>query len=423
MLIHVLGAISFIFSVGQNISIYPNLKGPDLIKEKMIAAHQDFIEINLEEMIIKHHKRGEIIKTFDILKKGSFDSWGGLPSGLYFADFKSKIAYSSIAHVYMPWSIKIFGKYYIHGGPYYPSGKKLETIHSGGCIQLLNEDARMPFESIQKGTPILIVDKKNNNYDYQKPKTPLPAIPVASYLIADIDSGHIFSSKNANNQFSIASLTKLMTAIVAVESVDLRRSIQVKEKMLKTYGSIDGLAIGKNFGAVEILYPLLVSSSNGASEAVASLLGREKTIKLMNEKTRSIMMGNTEFVDVSGMNQENKSTAKDLFYLARYIFNNRFPLLKITKGEAVDFSRGAEKKWQNNKNLFFKDKNFIGGKTGYIKESGHVGVFLFQFSDKNDQKRNIVVIVLGANNLDKSEDGLKPIVQRTVKWLEENYFN
>jgi len=126
-----------------------------------------------------------------------------------------------------------------------------------------------------------------------------------------------------------------------------------------------------------------------------------------------ILMENTNFVDPSGFDLNNTSTAKDLFYLVRYIFNNRPPILEITKGKKVqsfgEVRFDIEKLW--NKNVFINDPTFIGGKTGFLKESGETAIFLFRFNDQ----RNIAISLL------KSKD-VEADTQKIYIWLQKNYF-
>ena len=128
-------------------------------------------------------------------------------------------------------------------------------------------------------------------------------------------------------------------------------------------------------------------------------------------------MENTVFTDPSGYDPGNTSNAKDLFYLARYLLNNRPPILKITRSEKVrsfgelDFE--VEELW--NKNIFAHDSTFVGGKTGFIKSSRYTSLFIFEF-EKDGEKRNIAIILLASQNLKRD-------TQIIYKWVQENYFN
>jgi len=207
-----------------------------------------------------------------------------------------------------------------------------------------------------------------------------------------------------------------MTAIVVAENVDLRKSILVKPEMLEAYGSTRGLEVGKSFRVVELFYPLLISSSNDAAEVLSGFLGRTKTIKMMNEKAKAILMKDTEFTDPHGLDPKNVSTARDLFQLARYITETRPPFWEITKGKEVwSFGKvrfDIKELW--NKNVFINDPNFVGGKTGFLAQSKYNALFIFKFLTKDKKKRNIVVILLGS-------DDVQIDTQKIYRWLLENY--
>jgi D-alanyl-D-alanine carboxypeptidase len=193
--------------------------------------------------------------------------------------------------------------------------------------------------------------------------------------------------------------------------------------MLESYGYTQGLEAGERFNVAELFYPLLIESSNDAAEVLGSILGKEQTIKLMNEKAKSILMPDTEFVDPHGFAPENISTSQDLFYLARYILINRPPIWKITRGEEGSSFAEVSFKNLNNKNLFFDSSNFIGGKTGFIATSGYNGIFLFSFNTKEGTKRDVAIVLLGSKGLKLGWDNLKKDVEKIDTWLEENYFS
>jgi len=382
------------------------------IRDGFINSQEEFLEVNLQQMKIKVWVNGLLVKEVPILRKGDPQEWGGTAAGLNKAISKNRSSFSVVSEVYMPWSIHFYGKYYIHGEPYYPGGKKLETEASGGCIQLSDQDAKTIFELAKEEMPVLVIDKEKENYQYPEAITEFPEISAKSYLVADLDSGFVFSEKDSQTQFPIASITKLITAIVVSENVDLRKSILVEKKMLEVYGSTKGLDAGKSFRVVELFYPLLIESSNDAAEVLSYFLGKEKTIKLMNEKAKSILMEKTNFTDPSGFDLKNVSTAQDLFYLGRYVLNNRPLLFEIGKGKEVksfgEIKFDIKKFW--NKNVFINDPNFIGGKTGFLKEAGQTALFIFRFGE-----RNILISLLNSENIEAD-------TQKIYKWLQENYF-
>lgn len=390
------------------------------MRKEMILNKTDFLEINLPEMKIRIYKKGLLEKEVLILKKGEVQEWGGSAVGLYKVMSGNKLSFSLVSEVYMPYALRYYGKYYIHGEPYHPGGQKTQYDISGGCISLKDEDAEMIYELAEINMPVLVIDKERDNYKYEVKKiTDFPEISAQSYLVADLDSGFIFSEKDSQLQFPLASLTKLITATVVAENVDLKKSISIQKQMCDAgYGSTEGLEPGKNFRIVELFYPLLIESSNDAAEALSYFLGRAKTIKLMNEKASSIWMEDTNFVDPSGFEPENVSTARDLFYLARYILNVRPLFLEITKGkEVLSFGGiGFDIKELWNKNIFINDPTFVGGKTGYTKSAKQTAMFIFRFIDKSGIERRIAIILL-------SSDSAETDSQKIYIWLQNNYFS
>lgn len=297
----------------------------------------------------------------------------------------------------MPFAINFWGKYYLHGPPYYPDGTPYTYSFSGGCIRFSNHDIKEIFNFAKIGMPILITDSgfKDDNYRYPKKESKKPPeISAESYLVADLNNGFIFLEKNSTQIYPIASITKLMSAIVVQESISLKRSILITEEMIKPFQKFrwfsPKLEIGKRYRVVELFYPALISSSNDAVEALSYFLGKEKTVKLMNEKAKSIGMFETQFFEPTGLGdllegkENNVSTARDLFYFAQYLLNIRPLFLKITKGEKVPSfgSISFDIQSLNNKNIFFKEPNFIGGKTGYTKSTDNTALFLFTFKTK-----------------------------------------
>lgn len=387
------------------------------LKKEFILNKNNFIEVNFPEMKIRIYKGGMMAKEVQISARGDVKSWGGTAAGLYKVISKSKLSFSVVAEVYMPYSIHFYGKYYIHGEPYYPGGEKRITDITGGCVQLSDKDAEEIFNLIEREMPVLVIDKESDHYQYREGKAvEPPGVSAQSFLAADLDTGFVLGEKEMSRQLPIASLTKLMTAVVVSENIDLRKSITITEGMLQAYGSTKGLERGKGFRIVELFYPLLIESSNDAAEALAAFLGKEKTLRLMNEKARSILMENTNFTDPSGFDPLNISTAVDLFQLARYVSNNRPPIWEITRGKTVQsfgpVSFNVSEFW--NKNVFAFDPNLVGGKTGFIKQSEYTAIFIFQFLDGDQEIRNITIIILGSDNLETD-------TQKIYKWLEEEY--
>lgn len=297
-------------------------------KKDLILEGADFLDVDLSEMKINFYQKGFLIKKISILVKGDPEFWGGTPLGIYQVISKYKLAFSSVAEVYMPWSVNFYGKYYIHGQSDYQDSSLSDFDYTGGCIRLTNENAKIVYDLAERGMPVLVSD---DNYDGFIPETSqkmqlIPEVTSYSYLVADLDSSFVFSEKISQTTLPIASLTKLMTTLAVIEGIDLRKSILVTDQMLTPFGETQGLEAGKKYKLVELLYPDLIESSNDAAEILSYFLGKEKTIKLMEEKAKAIGMKNTKFAEPTGLSKENISTSQDLFYLGKYILKTRPPL-------------------------------------------------------------------------------------------------
>jgi hypothetical protein len=367
------------------------------VRISMIAEKKDFLEANLQDMMVRVFKEGNLEKEVPILAKGDPQSWGGSASGIYSILSGNKASYSNIAKVYMPYALHYFGKYYIHGEPYYPGGEKSTSDVSGGCLRLEDQDAKEIYNLVSVNMPFLVIDKERDNFQYKKTSVKIPEVLAESYLIADMDSGFVFSDKETSKILPIGRLTELMTASAVAESVNLERSIETGMGELRV---------------VELFYPLLIESSDWAANDLARFLGKNRTVSLMNEKAKSILMENTSFVSPAGIELENISTAQDLFYLTRHISNNRYLLWQVSKGKRVTSfgEMTIDIKAMENKNVFI-DKAGLAG----IKTSEDSGVYVLNFNAKG-QERRVALIILKSPNLKSDAENL-------YDWLNKSYFN
>lgn len=393
------------------------LKSFSDLRDDFIERGESFLEINLADQKVRLYDQGELVRESRTLALGDPDTWGGSAAGIYRIRAGYPLSYSVVSEVYMPYALHYYGKYYLHGEPYYPGGRPLVSDFSGGCIRLPDQEAEKFYQLTEIGMPVLVVDHEREGHSHSNSRLfEFPDISARAYLVADLDSGFVLAEKNSVDTYPIASITKLMTAVILAENVDLNRSIEVDRSMLTAYGSIQGLEAGRRFRVVELFYPLLVESSNNAGEILSRFLGRAETIRSMNEKTENLLMFNTHFADPHGLSEENVSTARDIFQLTRYIAFNRPPLLEISRSREVrtfgPIQFTIDELW--NKNLFPHDPNFLGGKTGFINSSRYTGTMIFQFLDDRGEVRRLIFIYLG------SEEARRD-VQRMYAWVRGNF--
>lgn len=393
------------FSYGEQ----PALSNPDFfdkVKQQFIDDKANFIEADLSAMIIRVYKDGQLSIEAPIGTKGREGSWWETPAGLYKISAKEKEHFSSMGRVWMPWSMNFQGNFFIHGHTYYPDGTPTATTYTGGCIRLSTEDAEKVFSTIDVGTPVLVFEHSfsPDNFTYKNESG--PSLVASIYLAADLRNNHVFASKDSTKKVPIASITKLMSALIATEYINLDSMATVPNEAL-IFTSKPRLQAGANHKIYQLLFPLLMESSNEAAETIARHYGRGNFIKHMNEKAASIGMTHSNFADPSGASGENISTAEDLFMLAKYIYNNRSFIFKITSGK-IEKSAYGENEFTNLTNLndFVDNELFFGGKNGKSTAAKETNISVFEFP-VGETKRPIAFIILDSSN--ERSDGEKLI--------------
>lgn len=195
-----------------------------------------------------------------------------------------------------------------------------------------------------------------------------------------------------------------MTAIITTEYINLDNSVTVPEEAI-VYTSKARLHAGEKYRVYQLLFPLLMESSNEAAETIARAYGRSAFVKYMNDKAKAIGMTHTTFVDPSGASEGNISTAEDLYMLAKYIYNSRSFVLDITSGKLKANAYGDSGfSGLGNFNDFIDNEYFVGGKNGKTTAALETNMSIFNFPS-NGTKRPIVLIVLKSKD-EKKDSGL-----------------
>lgn len=212
----------------------------------------------------------------------------------------------------------------------------------------------------------------------------------------DADSGRILSSSNMNSKMLIASTTKIMTAIVAIENANLKVKFKAKEEIEEVYGSMIYIKKNEQMTLEDLLYGLLLQSGNDAAMIIATnVKGYNNFIRLMNEKAIEIGMYNTTFENPHGLDDDSKnySTAYDLALLMQYAMkNSTFRKITKTKKYIVKTINNTYE-WYNKNDLLTTYKYATGGKIGYTKKSSHIFV-----SSATKNKENLIVVTLKDTN-------------------------
>ena len=221
---------------------------------------------------------------------------------------------------------------------------------------------------------------------------------AASAVLMEQQSGRILYAKNPHAVMRIASITKIMTAIIAIESDKLDEKVKVSEQAVHTEGSSLYLKKGEKIPLEDLVYGLMLRSGNDSAVAIAEHVGGslEGFVYLMNQKAKEIGMKNTYFANPHGLDdsEKHRSTAYDMALLTRYAMKNA-KYRKIS-GTEVYRSPDPEGEWDRiwyNKNrlLTEKYKYCTGGKTGYTKKAKRT---LVTTATKGDL--DLIVVTLNA---------------------------
>lgn len=386
---------------------------PDFFNETKTAfvdSELTFIEADLTKMTVAYYRDGEQVFTAPIQSKGREGSWWETPAGLYEISYKAKNHFSSFGQVYQPYSMAFQGNFFIHGWPHHPDGTPVDSTYSGGCIRLSNEDAEELYALAEAGTPVLVHEEAFAGDDFLY-KIHVPDISAAHYLIADVNSNTVLAASDLDATVSIASITKLMTALIAAEYINLDSTVRTTQETF-VQSLVPRLNGRSQVSMYSLLQLLLVESSNEAAEVIAAQLGRDRFIELMNEKAGSLGLQDTTFVDPSGLGEGNISSPQDLFRLLQYLYHNRSFVLELTANQNLSTAyTSGEFGELVNFNRFEDIDNFIGGKVGETNAAKQTSVSLHRVPIEGEE-RVIAIVVLGSGRRAEDVAALVAFVER-----------
>ena len=257
--------------------------------------------------------------------------------------------------------------------------------------------------------PTLVVFKDSEN---TLPKrnwaTPFLELKAEVALAIRTDGSRVYYNKNIEIQRPVASLTKLMTAIIVLENYDLDEVIKIPLNAVRREGATGDLKPDESITVRSLLNIMLIDSSNDAAFALAEK--RADFVSLMNKKAKELGLVNTHFSNPDGLDEPgNYSSALDVEKIFNYLINKypeAFEILK-TKNMVVYSADGKiEHRLKNTNELFDKMNEVVAGKTGYTSEAGGSLILL--------TKDNIITVVLGSpDRFGESE--------KLIQWLKSAY--
>ena len=202
-----------------------------------------------------------------------------------------------------------------------------------------------------------------------------PEISAESGLVVDINSGKIVFEKNSTKKMKIASLVKIMTAVVALEHKNLDERVVVSEKAAGIGENAMGISEGEVYTLEELLYGLMLNSGNDSAYAIAEGVAGsvEDFVAWMNIKAKELNLNDTEFFCPSGLSDDTYSTAVGLVKLSRYAMQNEdFRRIVGTVDLELPYSERHKYLYLENQTNLLTTYPGVGGiKTGYTEEAGY----------------------------------------------------
>jgi D-alanyl-D-alanine endopeptidase (penicillin-binding protein 7) len=238
-----------------------------------------------------------------------------------------------------------------------------------------------------------------------KTQAPVNIITADSYLVGNLATGKIYFEKDPTAVRSIASISKLVTAMVIEKNMDPNGQVAIASSSVTGYEQVDDVHPGETFSVSDLEKGMLLLSSNDAALAFANNYGYMAFMSLMNADTQSLGMTQTSFEDPSGLSPENVSSANDLFKLARYLYADEPGILAITKTPEFDLATTTGHDGHNfmNFNPFVFDPHYLGGKTGRTDEAGETMLSIFSLPI-NGVNNPIAIIVLHSSQDSRQTD-------------------
>ncbi|MBZ9569445.1 D-alanyl-D-alanine carboxypeptidase [Patescibacteria group bacterium] len=261
------------------------------------------------------------------------------------------------------------------------------------------------WQEIIENPQIFIAQLNVRQFETQKiPKLPedgplaIQAESVVSVWIKPDGEEKILFEKEIEKVLPIASLAKLMTANVVLEYYpDLSQTIEISQEAVFQTEDFGDLKIGERLSVKDLLYIMLIESSNDAAFALTEIIGEEGFVGLMNLEAKFLGMENSYSVDSTGISSENRSSVKDLIILTKHLLER--PLIWEILGEPEFDLYGPDgvfhHKLLNTNELLGEIPQTVGGKTGFLPEAK--GCFLLVLKAPKN-KGFLINVILGSEN-------------------------
>ena len=228
------------------------------------------------------------------------------------------------------------------------------------------------------------------------------SISASAAIGMDLDTGRVLYGYNLDEKRLIASTTKIMTAIIAIEQGNLDKEVEVTDIIYSAFGSSIYIEVGEKLTLRDLLYGLMLRSGNDAALMIAQTISgsKEEFVYLMNEYASNIKMENTVFYNPHGLEEDNgnanTSTVRDMAKLTKYAMQNE-TFRSIFKTKEYTVKTNFKTYVWHNKNKLLSLDYITGGKTGFTEKARRTLV-------STGSKDNINIVVVTLNDPDDWAD-------------------
>ena len=368
-----------------------------------LAITGNYIVLDTVDMQVSLFEDEVLVGRFEILHAPDTGSSEYVPQGLYSIDKKTRTKLSTITMVRFPYFIQFGDTHALHATPQNAEGVELAEAHMDGLIELSAWDAERIYAFAKEGMSVRVKTEKVLSSNSEPKKRDiiydtLPATSAEAYVLTDLFTGQTLLTKNAGDKYPIASITKLVTALVATDVIGQGAQVLAPDEHYYTLS--------------DLYYPLLLRSDNAVAEQIAMHAGETYFMSNMNAYVKALGMAQSSFADSSGLSPKNISSAFDLSLLAHHLYFEKKFLLDITKEEDMSITSTDGESWDiTNQNVLARDPYFRGGKLGYTDEAGQTSLSIFTVP-VGLEVRPIAVVVL--NSRDWKHD-----TRTLLRWLVE----
>ena len=242
-----------------------------------------------------------------------------------------------------------------------------------------------------------------------------PVIDAKAGLVYDTRSGRFLFVKNPRIKLPIASLTKILSAVVVLENFDTKEAVTIPKEVLRVDDEKQSLYLNEEITVQNLLKLMLIESSNDAAYALAYHANNKgiNFVDKMNEKAQLLNMNDSNFLDPAGLNDNAYSTSEDLVKLIKYSLKYDLIWEILTEKSIVVKSVDGkiEHKAENTDQLLGIIPDIFGGKTGNTDKALGCMILVVDIPDKNDK---LISIVLGSRS--RFDD-----TKKLIDWVKEAY--